>query len=238
MKRLKSNDYIKHKHFKCYFCNIRNDFFYIPKKAKGEVCKFCDTFNYFNFKKNNDNFHLYRPPKYSWLLMEKSTEEILNKYSNDYNCPICYDKIKINEFIHITKCNHIFHYKCLERAIDKNLQDCPMCRSNLRTGEGKKILIRNNNINNNQSDIYKNIKEIWKIIKNIFHLFLQFITGIIKIIFGIHIYVIRNIFKAINEGIPENYKYITGFMEVISILIIICIHLVYILILIISFSKF
>ena len=135
--------------------------FMFQKKKKEKSAKFCDTFNYFNFKNNKDNIHLYTPQKYSWLLMEKSTEEILNKYSKEYICPICYDKIKINEFIHVTKCNHIFHYRCLERAIDKNLQECPMCRSNLRTGEEKKILQRSYNINNNQSDIYKNIKEIF-----------------------------------------------------------------------------
>ena len=39
MKKLKSNNYIKHKHFKCYYCNIRNDFIYVPKKEKGEICK-------------------------------------------------------------------------------------------------------------------------------------------------------------------------------------------------------
>jgi len=238
MKKLKSTEYMKHKHFKCYFCNIRNDFFYIPKAEKGKCCKFCDTFNYFNFRKNDiNNINLYYPPKYSWLIREKSTEEILNKYEQDFICPICYDKININEFIHITKCNHIFHYKCIERAIDKKLYDCPMCRSNLRKGEEKQIMQRSNNYNNNQSYTNNKMKEIFKILKNIFYFFLQFIIGIIKIIFGIQIYIIRVIFKSINEGISENYKYITYFLEVISIIIIISIHLVYILILIFCFSK-
>ena len=191
MKKLKSTEYIKHKHFKCYFCNIRNDFFYVPKKAKGDCCKFCDTFNYFNFKKKNDNYNinLYFPPKYSWLIRERTREEILNKYGQDCICPICYDKIIKNEFIHITKCNHIFHYKCIERAIDKKLEDCPMCRSNIRTGEKKQIMQRNNNINNNQNNIYNYIKKkIRKILKIIFYLIL---------IFGIQIYIIRKMFKFI-----------------------------------------
>ena len=149
MKKLKSNDLIKHKHFKCYFCNIRNDFFYIPKKTEGKCCKFCNTFNYFNFKKKNDNKNIYKnnfylesPIKYIWLIREKPSEEILNKYGQDYICPICCDKIIKNEFIHITKCNHIFHYRCIEKAIDKKIQDCPMCRSNIRTGKQKKLLCR------------------------------------------------------------------------------------------------
>ena len=239
MKKFKSNEYVKHKHFKCYYCNIRNDFFYVPKKAKGECCKFYDTFNYFNWMKKNDNYNsiLYTPPKYPWLIREKTTEEILNIYGQDCICPICLDKIKLKEIINITKCNHIFHYKCLERAIDKKLDDCPMCRSNIRTGEEKQIIQRNNNINNNQNYINKYMKKIRKILKFIFYLFLQFIIGIIKINFGIQIYIIRKIFKSINVGIPENYKYISNLIEIISIIAIICIHLVYILILIISFSK-
>ena len=238
MKKSKSFEYIKHKHFKCYYCNIRNDFFYVPKKAKGECCKFCDTFNYFNCKKNNNyNINLYAPPKYSWLLREKTTEDILNIYGQDCICPICYDKIKIKEFIHITKCNHIFHYKCIERAVDKKLEDCPMCRTNIRTGEEKQIMQRDNNINSNRNNINNCMKKIWKILKIIFYLFLQFIIRITKIIFGIQTYIIRKIFKSINEGIPENYKYISNLIEIICIIVIICIHLVYILIFIISFSK-
>ena len=238
MKKYKSTEYIKHKHFICYFCNIRNDFFYVPKKAKGECCKFCDTFNYFNFKKNDIyNINLYYPPKYSWLIREKTTEEILNKYGQDNICPICYDKIILNEFIHITKCNHVYHYKCIERAIDKKLEDCPICRSNIRTGEEKQIIQRNNSININQNNIYNYMKKFREILKILFNSILQFIIGIINIIFGIQIYIIRKIFKSINEGIPGNYKYITNLIEVISIIIIICIHLVYLLIFIISFSK-
>jgi len=72
---------------------------------------------------------------------------------------ICLKKIKENEIIHITKCKHAFHYKCIERAIDKNIMDCPLCRCNIKTGEKQLVNnIRNFNYNNDDrnSVLYNN----------------------------------------------------------------------------------
>ena len=60
--------------------------------------------------------------KYYWLTKQKTTKEYI-----DSECTICLDTIKENEIIHITKCKHVFHYKCIKNAIDANIMDCPLC---------------------------------------------------------------------------------------------------------------
>ena len=69
--------------------------------------------------------------------MDIVSQDIINKCGSDFVCVICYDNLKIKEFIHITKCKHIYHYKCIEKLIDKAINDCPICRCNIRTGEKK-----------------------------------------------------------------------------------------------------
>lgn len=87
--------------------------------------------------------------KYKWLKKLKITNDILNKNGKDFICSICYEKFKEKDNIHITKCEHIFHYLCIEKAIDNNLFDCPLCRTNIKNGEKKIINEVNNNLNNN-----------------------------------------------------------------------------------------
>jgi len=118
--------------------------------------------NYYHNNIINDNRILY-----SWLKKEKFTNEAMNKYGNDNICPICLEAFKINEDIHISKCNHLFHYKCIETSITKNTKDCPMCRCNLQDGTKKQIINRNidNRIyldfyyNLNRNNIYNNSNE-------------------------------------------------------------------------------
>ena len=99
-----------------------------------------------------------------WLKKEKFTKKIVNKYGKDYICSICLENL--NDEINITKCGHIFHYKCIANAINQNINECPNCRSNLRTGEKKKVIneIRYNNyeniFNNNYQFNNRNIFEI------------------------------------------------------------------------------
>ena len=112
-----------------------------------------NNLNFYNNNKNNintisednelDNIF----SKIPWLKKQKITQAIIDKYGKDNNCCICLETI--NGDIHITKCNHIFHYKCIEKAINKNIMDCPICRSNLRTGEKKQVINRINNYDNN-----------------------------------------------------------------------------------------
>ena len=118
--------------------------------------------NYYHNNIINDNRILY-----SWLKKEKFTNETMNKYGNDNICPICLEAFQINENIHISKCNHLFHYKCIETSITKNTKDCPMCRCNLQDGSKKQIINRNidNRIyldfyyNLNRNNIYNNSNE-------------------------------------------------------------------------------
>jgi len=47
------------------------------------------------------------------------------------DCPICINKIESNEYIRKLKCNHLFHKKCVDNWLKKNIENasCPMCRS-------------------------------------------------------------------------------------------------------------
>ena len=72
--------------------------------------------------------------KYSWLIKEKLTHEILiKKKEGAYECSICLEQIKLNDDINILKCGHIFHYKCIENLIDHHPLKCPYCRNDIQT---------------------------------------------------------------------------------------------------------
>ena len=50
---------MQNKRFICYICNNNNNFF-LPNNIKGKCCQYCNTFNYFNFKrkkKSNEVFN-------------------------------------------------------------------------------------------------------------------------------------------------------------------------------------
>ena len=100
-----------------------------------------------NENENNNILYSYNYKKISWLNKEKFTEDKIKKYGNNEQCSICLENFKLNNEIYITKCNHIFHYKCIEEALNKDISDCPNCRSNLKTGEKKRVVNVNNNIN-------------------------------------------------------------------------------------------
>ena len=109
---------------------------------------------------NNSTINIYNDDnyitKFHWLKMQKANKAIIDKYGADYICPICYEKIKEKDNIHITKCKHIYHYICIEKAIDNNIMDCPICRCNIQTGEQKRI---NNLGNNNIINEWENDEE-------------------------------------------------------------------------------
>ena len=77
--------------------------------------------------------------KYSWLKKEKFTIEIMNKKKDGYECSICLENIQLINDINILKCGHIFHYKCIENLVDHNINKCPNCRCDLKTGEKQSI---------------------------------------------------------------------------------------------------
>ena len=111
-------------------------------------------------KQNNSNINIYNDDnyitKFHWLKMQKANKTIIDKYGIDYICPICYEKIKEKDNIHVTKCKHIYHYICIEKALDNDILDCPICRCNIRTGEQKRI---NNLGNNNIINEWENDEE-------------------------------------------------------------------------------
>lgn len=55
-----------------------------------------------------------------------------NNYSldlnNDHECCICMEKLKNEEDIVKTPCDHLFHKLCLKQWIDNSKNDCPICR--------------------------------------------------------------------------------------------------------------
>lgn len=52
------------------------------------------------------------------------------EYGTTHDCPICLNKIKCNEYIRKLKCNHLFHKKCVDNWLKRNIEhaNCPMCR--------------------------------------------------------------------------------------------------------------
>ena len=91
--------------------------------------------------------------KFSWLKKERMAKDLLDKEKEGYQCSICLRDIKLNQVIHETKCQHIFHYKCMEELVSHNSDNCckcPNCRSILKEGlhQGENLshfpLLRNN----------------------------------------------------------------------------------------------
>lgn len=66
--------------------------------------------------------------------MATSTAQVCDRCSiecvtSDDTCPICQDDDKRPEIWCITtKCNHVFHYRCLSKWTRQQKKDCPMCR--------------------------------------------------------------------------------------------------------------
>ena len=65
------------------------------------------------------------------------SDEILNNIENIYydniidNCLICTENFNINDLIKKTKCNHIFHTKCIKQWLCKESNKCPICRTQI-----------------------------------------------------------------------------------------------------------
>ena len=100
---------------------------------------------------NDDDISLYnynKIVKYIWLKKERMTNNILEKEMNENQCSVCLRNIKLNHVICITKCGHIFHYKCIEEVIDHHMNVCPNCRCNLKTGEKQKNYDNDTTYNN------------------------------------------------------------------------------------------
>jgi len=55
-------------------------------------------------------------------------------------CCICLRTMKINDEVSLLKCQHLFHFKCLDKWIETK-EDCPICRNKIEFGKNfdKKI---------------------------------------------------------------------------------------------------
>ena len=53
--------------------------------------------------------------------------------NNNDRCIICFENLKENEKIKMTKCFHLFHYLCIKKwiIIKSESPDCPICRRKL-----------------------------------------------------------------------------------------------------------
>ncbi|CAD8057100.1 unnamed protein product [Paramecium sonneborni] len=48
--------------------------------------------------------------------------------NDQIECQICLDTFKQDQFVRVTYCMHVYHYKCFDRWMKQNLM-CPICRS-------------------------------------------------------------------------------------------------------------
>ena len=88
---------------------------------------------------------------------EKVSSNIIKNIGKEYICSICYENLKLNDSMICLECNHIFHYKCIEMTIDKNILKCPLCRRNIRNIDiNNNVNMNNNNYRINQRNIYNN----------------------------------------------------------------------------------
>ena len=80
-------------------------------------------------------------------------EHLYKKEYNQYGggCSICLENFKKNSKVSITTCNHVFHYKCINEWLFKNIlcPKCPNCNHEILEDYDK---INNNNFNNNNSN--------------------------------------------------------------------------------------
>ena len=49
-------------------------------------------------------------------------------------CCICLRAMKINDEVSFLKCQHLFHFKCLDKWIETK-EDCPICRNKIEFGK-------------------------------------------------------------------------------------------------------
>ena len=97
----------------------------------------------------------------------KMTKDLYTKNDGNINeipsCCICLSPMKINQEVTLLKCQHLFHFNCLDKWI-QNKEVCPFCRGKIefseinKRKEDKKINIIRGNINNIRGNI--NIRPI------------------------------------------------------------------------------
>jgi hypothetical protein len=69
--------------------------------------------------------------KYSFKSYVESND--LKEKMENYDCPICIDKIKPDQLVRGLKCSilHVYHVKCLNKLTKSNIKECSLCRVKL-----------------------------------------------------------------------------------------------------------
>ena len=63
---------------------------------------------------------------------DKLNKFVVNKSNKpEDDCPICLDGFKCRQHCRKLQCSHVFHKKCVDRWLVKNVQ-CPVCRSSVQ----------------------------------------------------------------------------------------------------------
>jgi len=55
----------------------------------------------------------------------------INYEHDEQVCKICYDNIHKGEKVYDLECKDVFHCLCLENAVNRNHNQCPICQSKL-----------------------------------------------------------------------------------------------------------
>lgn len=82
--------------------------------------------NYMNNRDNIDNKNVDDGDIDLSVCVYTDLDEVV-KEKNE-NCSICFEKNDCDDTLILTKCDHVYHYKCLKEWVDLN-KTCPLCRS-------------------------------------------------------------------------------------------------------------
>ena len=89
--------------------------------------------------------------------------EIKRLIANNPTCSICLDEFEETDDFEITKCDHLYHLKCIEDYVKATHNNkCPMCRTNMETGEPEFVQpavvgTRRQRIRNNLTRRFRNL---------------------------------------------------------------------------------
>lgn len=114
---------------------------------------FCFIMTYWKLKNqriiktnSNSSLNINCVTRFSDEIIQNSIlySEKYNKYNSQ--CSICLEDFTIHSHVHIFKCNHIFHNKCLKEWIEKKKTNkieffCPICH--IKPFDGQKSVIEN-----------------------------------------------------------------------------------------------
>ena len=78
----------------------------------------------YEYYSNRRNYGIMNQP------LVESGREVRNETLFEEGCVICLERYKKNERIITLKCNHIFHFQCIEEWLE-NKESCPLCRLTL-----------------------------------------------------------------------------------------------------------